>query len=70
MTKNSPFFSIFAGLYNSEAVIHRLFQSITCQTFKDFELIIIDDASQDSTEELMREAPKKREGYVEVKKIL
>lgn len=48
-----PIFTVFSGLYNSENVIHRLFESVKKQTFKDFEWIIIDDASSDNTVELV-----------------
>jgi glycosyltransferase involved in cell wall biosynthesis len=50
---SKPIFSIFSGCYNSALVIHRLFESIKTQTFRDFEWIIIDDASVDNTVELI-----------------
>lgn len=48
-----PFFTLFIGLYNSEQVIHRFFESLKKQTCKDFELIIIDDNSKDNTVEIV-----------------
>lgn len=50
-----PFFTVFIGLYNSEEVIHRFFKSALQQTFRDFELIIIDDASKDDTVNMVNE---------------
>lgn len=51
--KKQPFFTLFIGLYNSEHVIHRFFESIKKQTCRDFELIIIDDYSKDNTVEIV-----------------
>lgn len=47
--ERAPLFTIFSGLYNSEAVIDRLFGSIAKQSCRDFEWIVIDDCSQDKT---------------------
>lgn len=45
----SPFFSVVVAAYNVENYIAEALESIISQTFKDWELIIIDDASTDST---------------------
>lgn len=41
--------SIIMGAYNAEKTIAESIESICAQTFTDFELIIIDDGSQDNT---------------------
>lgn len=43
-----PFFSIIIPLYNSENYIEKTLDSITKQTFNDFEVIIINDGSTDN----------------------
>lgn len=42
-------FSVIIPNYNSEKWIIRLLDSIKAQTFKDYEVIIVDDISQDSS---------------------
>ncbi|MDR2161593.1 MAG: glycosyltransferase [Desulfovibrio sp.] len=46
---NKPFFSIITATLNSEAVISALLDSLALQTCRDFEVIIQDGASVDST---------------------
>lgn len=41
-------------VYNGEAFIHEALRSLLSQTFKDFEIIISDNASTDKTEEICR----------------
>ena len=41
--------SIITPAYNAENFLHRIYDSLKLQTFKDFEWIIIDDFSQDKT---------------------
>lgn len=41
--------SIIIPLYNVEKYIERCLESIVCQTFSDFEVILIDDASPDAS---------------------
>jgi len=48
-----PFFSIIIPTYNRAAFISKAIESILNQTVSDFELIIIDDASTDETEEIV-----------------
>lgn len=49
MSKASPFFSVIVPAYNAEKYIFRCVDSILSQTFTDFELIIVNDASKDNT---------------------
>lgn len=51
--KNNPLFSVFTPTYNREKVLHRVYQSLLKQSFRDFEWLIIDDGSTDSTSELV-----------------
>ncbi len=47
---NSPLFTLFIPTYNRAALLPRTFASIEAQTFRDFELVIVDDGSTDNTE--------------------
>ena len=47
--------SVLIPAYNCEKTIHRAVQSVLQQTFRDFELIIVDDGSQDGTVEAINE---------------
>ena len=51
--KNKPFFSIIICCYNSEKFLKQTLKSVENQSFKDWELIIIDDGSKDSTFEII-----------------
>ena len=49
MDKSStPLISIIVPVYNVEKYLQRCIDSILAQSFKDFELILIDDGSKDS----------------------
>ena len=48
-----PLFTIFTGTYNSAGIIHRVFESLERQTFRDFEWIVVDDCSSDNTVQLV-----------------
>ncbi len=50
-----PKFSIITPQYNSFELMNRYFDSMERQTFKDFELIIIDDCSTDGSFEKLQE---------------
>ena len=50
-----PFFSIIIPSYNRAHSIRKAIESVFNQTFKDIEIIIIDDASTDNTKEVILE---------------
>lgn len=49
------FFSVVIPLYNKEKEISNTLQSLVLQTFKDFEVIIINDGSTDAGEEVVKQ---------------
>ena len=54
MSKVKPYFSIITVCYNSEKTIERTISSLRNQTFRNFEYIIIDGGSTDSTLEIIK----------------
>lgn len=51
--------SIITPVYNSEKTIASTIESVLNQTFKNFEMIIVDDVSNDNTIEIIKEYQKK-----------
>jgi len=49
----NPYFSIIIPVYNRAHSIRKAIDSILTQTFQNFEIIVIDDASKDKTEEVV-----------------
>ncbi|MCA1995263.1 MAG: glycosyltransferase, partial [Coleofasciculus sp. S288] len=49
-----PIISVIIPAYNAGKTIRRTIESVLNQTFSDFELIIINDGSQDSTLEIVK----------------
>ena len=45
----TPFFSIICPIFNSGKFVDKTIHSVLAQTLQDFELILIDDGSQDNT---------------------
>lgn len=52
---NQPKFSIITICYNSSATIEQTIKSILAQTYTDYEYIIIDGASKDSTLDIIKQ---------------
>ena len=50
---NSPLVSIVTPTYNSADTIARAITSVLSQTFTNYEIIVVDDASTDSTVEIV-----------------
>lgn len=59
-----PKFSIVVASYNRRTLLVRAIESVRTQTFDDWELIIVDDASTDGTEETVAETGDARIRYV------
>ena len=57
--KKTPTLTIGLPVYNGENSVKKSIDSLLCQTFTDFELIISDNASTDSTSDICREYEKK-----------
>lgn len=53
MNSNQPLISVIMPAYNAEKYIAESIESILNQTFRNFELIILDDASSDKTKEIV-----------------
>lgn len=50
----SPFFTIGTPVYNRSTTLNRTLKSIENQSFRDFELIIVDDGSKDDIDSVVR----------------
>ena len=48
-------FTIFTPTYNRKELLKKLYFSLRNQTFKDFEWLIVDDGSNDGTNELVKD---------------
>lgn len=51
---SNPKFSVITITFNSEKTIERTLKSVLAQTFTDYEYIIVDGASRDSTMDIVR----------------
>ena len=50
MNKNEPYFSVIICCFNSEEFIRETIDSVIHQTFKDWEIVLVNDGSTDRTE--------------------
>ena len=54
-----PIVSVIVPVYKVENVLHYCIDSILNQTYKDFELILVDDGSPDNSGKFVMNMPKK-----------
>ncbi len=70
MSENAPKISVIVPMYNAEKYLSLCITSILAQTFKDFELILIDDCSTDKTLEVAKSFSDSRIKILQNKKNL
>jgi glycosyltransferase involved in cell wall biosynthesis len=51
--RRSPVFSVIVPTHNRAAIVGRALRSIAAQTYRDYEVIVVDDGSKDSTPEYL-----------------
>jgi glycosyltransferase involved in cell wall biosynthesis len=56
MAETTPLVSVLMPVYNGERYVKAAVESILAQTFTDFELLIVDDGSNEATKTILREA--------------
>lgn len=56
---NNPFITIFMAVYNVEDFLEDSLESILNQTYKNFEFLIVNDASTDTSSEILQRYEKK-----------
>ncbi len=62
--KNQPLASVIIPTYNRANLLPRAIKSVLNQTFKDFELIVVDDGSIDDTEKVVKDINDNRIIYI------
>jgi glycosyltransferase involved in cell wall biosynthesis len=51
---HTPAVSVLMAVYNGQQYLHEALDSLLAQTFNDFELVVVDDASRDETPSILR----------------
>ena len=63
--KTENLVSVIIPTYNKADTIMRAIESVHAQTFKNYEIIVVDDGSTDNTKEILEGAAKVRYFYKE-----
>ncbi|MFI5150569.1 MAG: glycosyltransferase family 2 protein [Bacteroidia bacterium] len=64
ISESGPFFTVVLTTYNRKLLLAQAIQSVLNQTYMDFELLVIDDGSDDGTGDSVSEYRDKRFNYV------
>lgn len=69
---NEPLVSIITPVYNAERFLSDTIKSVQNQTYKNWEILLIDDCSKDNSAQIIKEFQKydNRIKYIKLKKIL
>ena len=68
MGENTPTISVIIPTYNRAHMVGRAIQSVLDQTYQDFEIIVVDDASTDDTEKVVQGLTDERIRYIRQRK--
>lgn len=63
MKAQSPEISVIMPVYNQEKFLEKALESVGAQTFKDFELIIVNDGSTDRSESIIKDYCERHPNY-------
>lgn len=58
-TKNEPLITVITATHNRSKLLKKAIESVLNQTVKDFEYVIVDDASTDNTKEVVKKYKRK-----------
>lgn len=58
-------FSVIIPAYNAESIIGRAIDSVLAQSYRDFEIIVVDDASKDKTREVIENQYSGKVAYIQ-----
>ena len=61
---NEPSITVLMTVYNGEGYLSEAIESILCQSYTDFEFLIIDDASSDNSCSIIQSYNDKRIRYI------
>lgn len=69
MIKSAPLISVIMPCYNEQENIAKSMQCILNQTYKDIELIVVDDCSSDNSGEIIKEIAKENSRVIYLKNV-
>lgn len=64
--ENAPQISVVIPMYNVEKFVGESLDSLLCQTFQDFEVIVLDDCSTDESRQVVEKYQPKFNGRLRI----